>query len=126
MKTLVTPEATIGPFYPGAFLAEFRNDLWSIAPLLAHRPRGEPIVFVARFLDSSGLPVPSLVVEFWQANAFGRYRHPDDRSDAPLDPHVIVLFGVFALTFWPAGIYWFRRIAASRRHRGPANAHPSH
>src|SRR6185295_5278099 len=86
MGTRFTPEATIGPFYPGAFLAQFPQDLWTIAPLLAHRPQGQPIVFVARFLDSLGLPVPSLVVELWQANAFGRYRHPDDRSEAPLDP----------------------------------------
>jgi protocatechuate 3,4-dioxygenase beta subunit len=86
VKVCFTPEATIGPFYPGAFLAGFPQDLLNIAPLLAHRPKGQPIVFAARFLDSGGRPVPSLVVEFWQANASGRYRHPDDRSGAPLDP----------------------------------------
>jgi protocatechuate 3,4-dioxygenase beta subunit len=62
------------------------QDLWSVAPLLAHHPQGQPIVLVARFLDSIGQPVPSLLVEFWQANAHGRYRHPADRSAAPLDP----------------------------------------
>jgi protocatechuate 3,4-dioxygenase alpha subunit len=86
VKTPFTPEATIGPFYPGAFLTGLPQDLYDIAPLLAHRPQGRPIVFAARFLDSAGGPVPSLVVEFWQANAAGRYRHPDDRSGAPLDP----------------------------------------
>jgi protocatechuate 3,4-dioxygenase beta subunit len=81
-----TPEATIGPFYPGAFLTGFSQDLWTVAPLAAHHPQGQPMVLVARFLDSMGQPVPSLVVEFWQANAHGRYRHPEDRSEAPLDP----------------------------------------
>ena len=81
-----TPEATVGPFYPGAFLTGMPQDLWTVAPLLAHHPQGDPIVLVARFLDSMGQPVPSLVVEFWQANAHGRYRHPEDRSAAPLDP----------------------------------------
>jgi protocatechuate 3,4-dioxygenase beta subunit len=81
-----TPEATIGPFYPGAFLTGFSQDLWTVAPLAAHHPQGQPMVLVARFLDSIGQPVPSLVVEFWQANAHGRYRHPEDRSAAPLDP----------------------------------------
>ena len=81
-----TPEATIGPFYPGAFLTGFSQDLWTVAPLVAHHPQGQPMVLVARFLDSIGQPVPSLVVEFWQANAHGRYRHPEDRSAAPLDP----------------------------------------
>lgn len=81
-----TPEATIGPFYPGTFVASAPQDLWNVAPLVAHRPQGRPILFVARFIDSMQRPVPSLVVEFWQANAHGRYRHPLDVSDAPLDP----------------------------------------
>jgi len=81
-----TPEATVGPFYPGTFLTDIPQDLWTVAPLVAHHPQGQPIVLVARFLDSMGQPVPSLVVEFWQANANGRYRHPEDRSTAPLDP----------------------------------------
>jgi protocatechuate 3,4-dioxygenase, alpha subunit len=82
----VTPEATIGPFYPGAFLTDTPQDLWTVAPLVAHRPAGQPLVFAARFLDALKQPVPSLVVEFWQANAHGRYRHPLDQSDRPLDP----------------------------------------
>jgi len=86
VKVPFTPEATIGPFYPGAFLTRLPQDLYDIAPLLAHRPQGQPIVVALRFLDSLGRPVPSLVVEVWQANAFGRYRHPGDRSDAALDP----------------------------------------
>jgi len=86
VKGRFTPEATVGPFYPGAFLTHMPQDLWAVAPLLAHHPQGQPIVLVARFLDAMAQPVPSLVVEFWQANAHGRYRHPEDRSAAPLDP----------------------------------------
>lgn len=82
----ITPEATIGPFYPGAFLTHTPQDLWTVAPLVAHRPHGQPIVFAARFVDALNQPVPSLLVEIWQANAHGRYRHPQDRSEAPLDP----------------------------------------
>jgi len=81
-----TPEATVGPFYPGAFLTDTPQDLWTVAPLVAHRPQGQPIVVAARFFDALGRLVPSLIVEFWQANAHGRYRHPQDRSAAPLDP----------------------------------------
>lgn len=82
----ITPEATIGPFYPGLFLSHAPQDLWTVAPLVAHRPDGQPIVLVARFIDALKRPVPSLVVEIWQANAHGRYRHPQDRSSAALDP----------------------------------------
>jgi protocatechuate 3,4-dioxygenase, alpha subunit len=81
-----TPEATIGPFYPGAFVSEMPQDLWTVSPLVAHHPQGQPIAFLARFLDVNRRPVPSLIVEFWQANAFGRYRHPKDTSAAALDP----------------------------------------
>src|SRR2546422_555762 len=84
--TPFTPEATIGPFYPGAFLTHVPQDLWNVAPLVAHHPEGQKIVLIARFVDSLKRPVPSLVVEFWQANAHGRYRHPLDQSAAPLDP----------------------------------------
>ncbi len=32
-------------------------------------------------------PVPGTLVELWQCNAAGRYRHPVDQHDAPLDPN---------------------------------------
>jgi protocatechuate 3,4-dioxygenase beta subunit len=63
------------------------QDLYDVAPLVSHHPAGTRIDLVARFVDSMRRPVPSLIVEFWQANANGRYRHPEDRSAAPLDPH---------------------------------------
>ena len=39
-------------------------------------------------LDETGAPVPHSLVEVWQANAAGRYNHPDDhQADKPIDPH---------------------------------------
>jgi protocatechuate 3,4-dioxygenase beta subunit len=81
-----TPEATIGPFYPGAFVGAFPQDLWQVSPLVAHHPHGEPIVLAVRVFDALRRPVPSVVIECWQANAHGRYRHPADQSSRPLDP----------------------------------------
>lgn len=40
-----------------------------------------------RVLDEDGKPVRRSLVELWQCNAAGRYAHPKDRHDAPLDPH---------------------------------------
>ena len=40
-----------------------------------------------RVLDESGRPVPNTLVEFWQANAGGRYRHKKDTYLAPIDPN---------------------------------------
>ncbi len=49
--------------------------------------QGERIIVAGRVLDENGRPVPGAMVEVWQANAAGRYHHPGDTHDAPLDPH---------------------------------------
>jgi protocatechuate 3,4-dioxygenase beta subunit len=49
--------------------------------------QGQRIVVSGRVLDGDGRPIPHTLVEVWQANAAGRYRHKWDRHDAPLDPH---------------------------------------
>lgn len=54
----------------------------------AGEPIGERIVVSGRVLDANARPVANTLVEIWQANAAGRYAHPEDRqSDKPLDPH---------------------------------------
>jgi protocatechuate 3,4-dioxygenase beta subunit len=50
-------------------------------------PLGERIVIHGRVLDSDGRPLRGALVEVWQANAAGRYRHAADRHPAPLDPN---------------------------------------
>jgi protocatechuate 3,4-dioxygenase beta subunit len=53
----------------------------------AGEPVGERIVVTGRVVDEDGRPVPQTLVEIWQANAAGRYRHGVDQHDAPLDPN---------------------------------------
>lgn len=81
-----TPESTVGPFFPGIFVAQMPQDLVRIAPLLTQRPQGQPISLTGRVLDEAGAPVQHAILEFWQANAQGRYRHPLDQSQQALDP----------------------------------------
>jgi protocatechuate 3,4-dioxygenase beta subunit len=50
-------------------------------------PIGERIVIVGRVVDGRGRPVRRQLVEVWQANASGRYRHMRDQHPAPLDPN---------------------------------------
>jgi protocatechuate 3,4-dioxygenase, beta subunit len=50
-------------------------------------PQGERIIVSGRVLDENARPLANTVVEIWQANAAGRYRHEVDRHDAPLDPN---------------------------------------
>jgi protocatechuate 3,4-dioxygenase beta subunit len=51
----------------------------------AGEPLGERIIVHGRVVDSDGRPVRNSLVEVWQANAAGRYRHTWDRHPAPLD-----------------------------------------
>ncbi|HTW70691.1 MAG TPA: protocatechuate 3,4-dioxygenase subunit beta [Acetobacteraceae bacterium] len=48
---------------------------------------GERIIVAGTVMDEDGRPVPDTMVEIWQANATGRYDHPSDQHDAPLDPN---------------------------------------
>src|SRR5262249_51844914 len=51
----------------------------------AGEPLGERIIMTGRVLDSDGRPVPDTLVEIWQANSAGRYRHDVDDHPAALD-----------------------------------------
>ncbi|MCW3004129.1 MAG: protocatechuate 3,4-dioxygenase subunit beta [Conexibacter sp.] len=53
----------------------------------AGEPLGERIVVSGRVLDGDGRALRNTLVEIWQANAAGRYRHHADRHPAPLDPN---------------------------------------
>ena len=70
-------------------------------------PVGERIIVHGRVLDDTGRGVPNTLVEFWQANAGGRYRHKKDTYLAPVDPN----FGGCgrALTD-DTGYYYFRTV----------------
>ncbi|WP_323717848.1 protocatechuate 3,4-dioxygenase subunit beta [Paracoccus aminovorans] len=70
-------------------------------------PVGERIIVHGRVLDENARPVPNTLVEIWQANAGGRYRHKKDSYLAPIDPN----FGGCGRTLTDAnGYYHFRTI----------------
>ena len=70
-------------------------------------PVGERIIVHGRVLDENARPVPNTLVEIWQANAGGRYRHKKDTYLAPIDPN----FGGCGRTMTDAqGYYFFRTV----------------
>ena len=73
-----------GPVFGHGLLRDHDNDL-----TVQHDsdPLGERILVHGRVLDEDGRPVRGALVEVWQANAAGRYRHKVDNHDAPLDPN---------------------------------------
>jgi protocatechuate 3,4-dioxygenase beta subunit len=95
-----------GPVFGHDKIGPLDNDL-----IRNYAKTGDPIgprIFVyGRVLDENARPVPGALVEFWQANAGGRYRHKKETYLAPIDPN----FGGCGRTITDEeGRYWFRTI----------------
>jgi protocatechuate 3,4-dioxygenase beta subunit len=73
-----------GPVFGDDAVSEGDDDL---TRRHAGEPLGERIVVSGRVLDRDGRPLRNTLIELWQANAAGRYRHAGDRHPAPLDPN---------------------------------------
>jgi protocatechuate 3,4-dioxygenase beta subunit len=68
---------------------------------------GQRIIVHGRVLDENARPVPGTLLEFWQANAGGRYRHRREGYVAALDPN---FGGCGRVITDHEGRYWFRSI----------------
>jgi len=79
MSLITTSSQTVGPYVQIGFAALAREDL---APAGVS---GERISLRGRVLDADGRPVNDGVVEIWQANAQGKYAHPEDAQDKPVE-----------------------------------------
>ena len=99
----LTPSQTVGPFFHPAMV----NQIIPQHVLTIPETQGERIRIEGRVFDGDGAPVPDALVEIWQANAYGRYNHPADDSDAPLDPTFI---GYARSETGEDGRYWFETI----------------
>ena len=73
-----------GPLYGHNPIGETDNDLTR-----QHfgEPVGQRIIVAGRVIDEDGRAIPNTLVELWQCNAAGRYRHHADNHHAPLDPN---------------------------------------
>ena len=79
MKLILTGGQTVGPYFHVGFDGLNTTDLASGAS-------GEAIAIAGVVRDGDGAPIPDAVLEIWQANAQGRYAHPEDLQNKPLDP----------------------------------------
>jgi protocatechuate 3,4-dioxygenase alpha subunit len=75
-----TPSQTVGPFF------HFSLPRKGLEVLVTDQTLGERIVIEGRVVDGQGEPLDDAMIEIWQANAAGRYDHPDDQQQKPLDP----------------------------------------
>jgi protocatechuate 3,4-dioxygenase beta subunit len=89
-KPLITLPHTLseltGPLYGHNPIGDSDNDLTRQCP---GEPQGERIIIAGRVLDEDGRAVSNTLVELWQTNAAGRYRHSKDNHPAPLDPNFL-------------------------------------
>jgi protocatechuate 3,4-dioxygenase alpha subunit len=77
---------TIGPFFPQTFFREGDNDLARRTAEAPPTRRGEPILLRGRVLREGGVPCVNAILEAWQADAGGRFRHPADPESPRADP----------------------------------------
>jgi protocatechuate 3,4-dioxygenase beta subunit len=115
-----------GPLFGGDRVAPGDDDL---TERHGGKAQGQRIVVHGQVLDSDGRPVPDTLIEIWQANAAGRYRHERDTWGAPLDPHfdglgrvVTDAVGRYAFTTIRPGAYPWRNHHNAWR---PAHIHLS-
>ena len=114
-----TPPQILGPFYPFMLEPVKGGDLTN-----GGKARGTVLYLSGRVLTPSGEPVPGAQVEIWQANAAGRYPHPNDENTAaPLDEN----FAAFAVTTTDAaGGYSFKTVRPAAYPATPTRWRPAH
>jgi protocatechuate 3,4-dioxygenase beta subunit len=102
-----TLSETTGPVFGHNILGERDNDLINNFAKPGESAIGERLIIHGRILDESDRPIRGALVEFWQTNASGRYRHEKHGSVAALDPN---FGGCGRFITDDDGHYWFRTI----------------
>jgi len=80
MSLQATTWQTVGPYFKIG-LHWLDND--NLAP---EGVSGERVTIQGRVFDGDGIPIPDACLEIWQANAHGKYAHPEDTQNKLLEP----------------------------------------
>ena len=81
---MITPSEVEGPFYPITPQKDKDADLTKVEGKDGVA-KGDIIVISGQVFDQHGNTVEDVTIDLWQANSFGKYHHPHDTSDAPID-----------------------------------------
>jgi protocatechuate 3,4-dioxygenase, alpha subunit len=79
MSLRATTSQTVGPYFKIGLQWLNRDNL------VGEGVSGERVTIQGRVFDGDGVPVPDAILEIWQANAHGKYDHPEDTQDKPLE-----------------------------------------
>ena len=80
MSLQATSSQTVGPYFRIG-LRWLNQD-----NLVGEGVSGERVTIQGRVFDGDGAPVRDAILEIWQANAHGKYDHPEDTQDKLLEP----------------------------------------
>ena len=81
MSLTLTPSQTVGPY-----LHIGLTDTRSVGQIAADGAPGERVALTCCVFDGDGAPLLDAMIELWQADADGRYHHPDDAPERIQDP----------------------------------------
>jgi protocatechuate 3,4-dioxygenase alpha subunit len=76
---MITASQTVGPFFAFSLTAK------SLGQMRQQQAVGEPVRLMVRLFDGEGAPIPDGIIELWQADASGKYDHPEDRQQQAAD-----------------------------------------
>jgi protocatechuate 3,4-dioxygenase, alpha subunit len=79
MTLRATTWQTVGPFFTIGLTRMDRTDL--AGPGVS----GARVTIEGRVFDGDGAPIPDAMIEIWQANSHGKYNHPEDEQDKPIE-----------------------------------------
>jgi protocatechuate 3,4-dioxygenase, alpha subunit len=79
MSRQATTSQTVGPFFSIGMTRMKRDDLVSAGT------SGERVTIAGQVFDGDGKPVSDAILEIWQANSYGKYAHPADQQDKPVE-----------------------------------------
>lgn len=99
-----SPYCTIGPFFP----TQFADDCGDLTQFEGRTARGRHIILTGRVVESGNVPIGNAILEIWQADANGVFRHPLDPRCSEADPG---FFGWGRARTDSQGRYRFRTVA---------------
>jgi len=103
MNFPTSPYCTIGPFFPG----EFADGCGDLTNFMGKQARGGHIMLTGMVVEEGNRPIRNALVEIWQPDAAGVFRHPLDPRCAEADPG---FFGWGRARTDTDGRYWFRTV----------------